>query len=71
MFNFFRKKKKDQTPPPEKDQSIPDMPESFGQKCMWFSIRSENAQRIAEIMQLKSLEPCNWAVTIPTLMNKP
>lgn len=72
MFNFFRNKKKDQTPAPsrrlpdvpEKDKSIPDMPDSFGYKCMWFAIRSENAQQVAEVMALKHLEPCNWAVGI-------
>lgn len=46
------------------DKSIPDMPESFGYKCMWYAIKTENVQRIAEILQLKSLEPCNWSVGV-------
>jgi hypothetical protein len=53
-----------QTPDLEKDKSIPDMPVGFGYKCLWFSIKSENVQRIAEILKLGSLEPCNWDVGI-------
>jgi hypothetical protein len=72
MFNFFRKKKKEQTPSPlpsrpdvpEKDKSIPDMPDSFGYKCMWFSIKTENVHQVAETMNLSPLEPCNWAAGI-------
>jgi hypothetical protein len=48
----------------EKDKSIPDLPVGFGYKCLWFSIKSENVQRIAEILKLRSLEPCNWDVGI-------
>jgi hypothetical protein len=70
MFSFFRKKKKDQRQPlpqpavPGKDKSIPDKPESFGPRCMWFAIRTEDTQRVIEVMALKHSEPCNWAVGI-------
>ena len=49
---------------PDIDKSIPDMPDNFGYKCMWYSIKTENIHRIAEILKLKSLEPCNWAVGV-------
>ncbi|MCS3797756.1 hypothetical protein [Niastella sp. OAS944] len=72
MFNFFRKKKKDQTPPPSvfqndligRDESIPDTPECFGPKCIWFAIPSENPLQVAETMNLGHLEPCNWYVGV-------
>ena len=49
---------------PVEDRTIPDMPDGFGPKCLWFAIRSENAQQIAEVMNLQHLDPCNWTVGI-------
>jgi hypothetical protein len=59
-----RTSSRNQPPQIEKDKSIPDMPVGFGYKCLWFSIKSENVQKIAEILKLQPLEPCNWDVGI-------
>ena len=66
----LRSRKRTYSPEPSKvtvadiDKSIPDMPEGFGYKCVWYSIKTENVHRVAEILKLKSLEPCNWAVGV-------
>lgn len=42
------------------DETTPDSPISFGYKCTWLAIRTENIQKISELLKLKRTSVCNW-----------
>jgi len=46
------------------DRTIPDLPISFGHKCMWFAVKTDNLRKVAEILKLKGISACNWQVGI-------
>lgn len=37
-----------------------DSPISFGFKCMWFAVKTDNTSRVAEILKIESPQPSNW-----------
>lgn len=57
------------TVPTNIDKIVPDSPVSFGYKCMWFAIKSDNKKRIAEILELNNLTDCNWQIGIDKAYN--
>ncbi|HEY1047002.1 MAG TPA: hypothetical protein VGF79_11225 [Bacteroidia bacterium] len=71
LFWYFSKKKKESVLSDAKvstasavEQTIPDLPLSFGYKSMWFAVKTDDKQKVAELMQLKNIEVCNWQVGI-------
>jgi len=46
------------------DKSVPDMAVSFGYKCMWFAVKTDNKNKLAAILKLKNISDCNWKVGI-------
>lgn len=42
----------------------PDSAVSFGYKCIWFAVRTDNKNRLAEIFSLKDIVDCNWKIGI-------
>lgn len=42
----------------------PDKPVAFGYKCMWLAVKTDNAEKVANIIGLKTKNICNWAVGI-------
>jgi hypothetical protein len=47
-----------------KGQTIPDLPVSFGYKCMWYAVKTEDKWKLAEGLGLKNLSDCNWKTGI-------
>ena len=43
---------------------IPDYPEPFGYKSLWFAVKTTNKSRLAEIFGLVNSCDCNWTVGI-------
>lgn len=71
LFWYFSKKKKESvlsetkvSMVPDVDQTIPDHPLGFGYKSMWFAVKTDDKHKVAELMQLKNIEVCNWQVGI-------
>ncbi len=50
--------------PPTVDKTVPDQPEGFGYKCVWFAVKTDNKNRLAEILQLTNISDCNWQVGV-------
>ena len=46
--------------PPGSVDATPDEPTPFGYKCIWFAIKSTNADDVVKEIGLKSPVPCNW-----------
>src|SRR5690606_12642656 len=44
------------------DKTVPDSAVGFGYKCMWFAVKTDNKNRLAEILKLKNISDCNWQV---------
>lgn len=42
----------------------PDSAVSFGYKCIWFAVRTDNKNRLAEIFGLTDIFDCNWKIGI-------
>ena len=40
--------------------STPDDPTPFGYKCMWFAVKTTNAEEVVKALGLKSSQRCNW-----------
>lgn len=65
---------RNQVPTPQEDSQIgipnmmgrttPDTPVAFGYKCVWFAVRTDQKQRLAEFFKLKRVVDCNWAIGI-------
>ncbi|QES87343.1 hypothetical protein [Rhizosphaericola mali] len=51
------------------DKTIPDSAVGFGYKCMWFAVKTDNKNRLAEILKLKNISDCNWQVGIDKAYN--
>ena len=47
------------------DATQVDTPLGFGYKCVWFAIKTDSPQLVAEALGLKGVQPCNWAVGVP------
>jgi hypothetical protein len=54
---------------PTVDKTVPDSAVGFGYKCMWFAVKTDNKNRIAEILKLKNISDCNWQVGIDKAYN--
>jgi hypothetical protein len=57
------------TVPSTVDKTVPDSAVGFGYKCMWFAVKSDNKNRLAEILKLKNISDCNWQVGIDKAYN--
>ena len=51
------------------DKTIPDSALSFGYKCMWFAVKTDQKNRLAEALKLKNVSDCNWQVGIDKAYN--
>jgi hypothetical protein len=51
------------------DHTVPDSAVGFGFKCMWFAVKTDNKNRLAEILNLKNISDCNWRVGINNAYN--
>ena len=51
------------------DKTVPDSAVGFGYKCMWFAVKTDNKNRLAEILKLKNISDCNWKVGIDKAYN--
>tara|TARA_R110002050_G_scaffold287219_1_gene438283 strand:+ start:80 stop:799 length:720 start_codon:yes stop_codon:yes gene_type:complete len=43
-----------------------DSPIDFGYKTVWIAVKTDNKQRVAEILKLKNIQPSNWKSGIET-----
>jgi len=43
-----------------KEMTILDSAVSFGYKCMWIAVKTNDKAKIAEILEIKNGKPCNW-----------
>lgn len=57
------------TVPSKVDKTVPDSAVGFGYKCIWFTVKTDNKNRIAEILKLKNISDCNWQVGIDMAYN--
>ncbi len=64
---FFRKKTQMAAPsnlPPKfripVEYAIPDTPSSFGYKCNWLAVYTQDTQKLADRILLQEVHPCNW-----------
>jgi len=48
----------------------PDIPVSFGYKCLWFAVKTDNRSRLASIFKLRNIQDCNWRTGIDEAYNK-
>ena len=46
------------------DKTIPDSAIGFGYKCMWLAVKTDDKNRLAEVLKLKNISDCNWQVGI-------
>ncbi|SFT40014.1 hypothetical protein SAMN05216474_0349 [Lishizhenia tianjinensis] len=46
-----------------------DSPIDFGYKTVWIAVKTNNKQRISEILKLKNIQPSNWKSGIETAYN--
>lgn len=46
---------------PQAMNAVPDKPRSFGYKCQWLAIRTEETAAVADSIFLRNVRPCNWA----------
>lgn len=51
------------------DKTVADSAISFGYKCMWFAVKTDNKNRLAEILKLKNISDCNWQIGIEKAYN--
>lgn len=51
------------------DKTVPDSAVGFGYNCMWFAVKTDNKNRLAEILKLKNISDCNWQVGIDKAYN--
>ena len=54
---------------PTIDEMEPDSAISFGYKCLWFAIQTDDADKIAEILNLNNISKCNWKAGIEKAYN--
>ena len=46
-----------------------DTPVNFGYKCMWIAVKTNNKERIAQVLGLKNRQPSNWQTGIAGAYN--
>jgi hypothetical protein len=51
------------------DQTIPDSPIGFGYKTFWFAVKTNDQQKVAELLKIRNVEKCNWNVGIDKSYN--
>jgi len=51
------------------DKTVPDLPVAFGYNCVWFAVKTDNKNRLVEILKLKNVSECNWQVGIDEAYN--
>jgi hypothetical protein len=51
------------------DQTIPDSAIGFGYKFFWFAVKTNNQQKIADLLKSKNTSNCNWKVGIDKAYN--
>jgi hypothetical protein len=64
-----RKRYYPSTVPSTVDKTVPDSAIGFGYKCMWFAVKTDNKNRVAEILKLKNISDCSWQVGIDKAYN--
>ena len=42
------------------DETTPDSPVNFGYKFAWMAVKTENNQKVSELLKLKRTSACNW-----------
>jgi hypothetical protein len=47
--------------PPLLIDSTPDAPQAFGRKVHWFTVRSDDTDAVAQVLQLSDVHKANWA----------
>lgn len=55
--------------PSKADKTVPDSAVGFGYKCMWFAVKTDQKNRLGEILKLKNISDCNWQVGIDKAYN--
>lgn len=73
MISIWYAKKKGVTaefkPETIKIETEKDSPIDFGYKTVWIAVKTDNKQRVAEILKLKNIQPSNWKSGIETAYN--
>lgn len=73
MISVWYAKKKGVTaefkPETIKIETEKDSPIDFGYKTVWIAVKTDNKQRVAEILKLKNIQPSNWKSGIETAYN--
>lgn len=64
MEEFNKKMDKRSNKPLEESALILDKPQGFGYKCLWFAIKSDDKEKIAELLKLIIIGACNWEIGI-------
>ncbi len=42
------------------EYAVPDTPVSFGYKCNWLAVYTQDTQKLADLIKLREVYPCNW-----------
>jgi hypothetical protein len=42
------------------EYAIPDTPVSFGYKCNWLAVHTQDTQKLANMIHLREVHACNW-----------
>ena len=50
-------------------ENIADSPVNFGYKCVWFAVKTENKNRLAELLKLNEISSSNWKSGIEKAYN--
>ncbi len=50
--------------------TVPDSPLAFGYKCMWFAVKTDDKDGVAEALGFKSTMACNWEYGIAQAYGK-
>ncbi|MFM2224831.1 MAG: hypothetical protein RJA07_1033 [Bacteroidota bacterium] len=71
LFDIFKKKNNQSTDTfyestalSSVDQTVPDSAVGFGYKCMWFAVKTNDQQKLADHLKIKNTIKCNWKVGI-------
>jgi hypothetical protein len=46
--------------PSASEHTIPDLPVSFGYKCMWYAVKTDDKHKLADKLGFKNTTECNW-----------
>ncbi len=58
------------SPKPAIDQDIADSPVAFGYKFTWLAVRTNDSQKLSELLNLKKIVSCNWKYGIDAAYDK-